>query len=213
MNELKKGGCTGYELISKYRKYIMGIAAIMIIVCHNNLVIELQPWETIIKFSRHFFQIGVDIFLLVSGIGCVFSYAKDKNTNKFLKKRIIRIIPTYLIAITLWAIFSILVGWGVGSDFFWDYSVISFYINGSGAEWYVSAILLLYLLFPLFYKVLQKSRRLYFGMTISLCVLSFVLSIVCHKSNFNELFVVRMPVYMMGVFIGVVVKLFCNTTT
>lgn len=64
-----------------------------------------------------FFQIGIDIFLLVLGIGYIFSYAKDKNTNKFLKKRIIRIILTYLIAITLWAIFSILVGGG-GSDFF-----------------------------------------------------------------------------------------------
>lgn len=39
-------------------------------------------------------------------------------------------------------------------------------------------------------------------MTISLCVLFFVLSIVCHKSNFNELFVIRIPVYMIGVIIG-----------
>lgn len=83
MNELKKSGGTGYELISKYRKYIMGIAAIMIIVCHTNLVIELQPWETIIKFSRHFFQIGVDIFLLVSGIGCVFPMLKIKILISF----------------------------------------------------------------------------------------------------------------------------------
>lgn len=48
----KRSGCTEYALISKYRKYIMGIAAIMIIICHNNLVIELWPWETLVKVSE-----------------------------------------------------------------------------------------------------------------------------------------------------------------
>lgn len=71
-------------------------------------------------------------------------------------KRFMRIIPTYLIAIIFGAMFSIIVGWGIDSKFVWDYLIISFYVNGSGSEWYVSAILILYLLFPLFYKLLQK---------------------------------------------------------
>lgn len=192
-----------YQMISKYRKYIMGVAALLIIICHNNLVVNLQPWEMMLGFIRHFFQIGVDVFLLVSGMGGVFSYVKcNLNTGRFLHKRFMRIIPTYVVAIGLWGLFSILVGWGIESDFFWEYSIISFYINGSGSEWYVSAILLLYLLFPFFYKVLQKNRRLYISMGVAVIILSFVLSFVCRTSNFNEIFVVRIPIYMMGILIG-----------
>lgn len=191
-----------YQLISKHRKYIMGIAAIMIIICHNTLVIDLQPWDTIIKFSRHFFQIGVDIFLLVSGIGCVFSYYRDENISGFLIQRFVRIIPTYIIAIFLWGGANILVGWGIGIDFFWEYSLISFFINGINTEWYVASILLLYLLFLPFYKVLQKSKRLYLSIVIFLYFISFVFSVVSKESDVNELFIVRIPVYMMGILVG-----------
>lgn len=42
---------------------------------------------------------------------------------------------------------NILVGWRIGLDFFGEYSLISFFINGISIEWYVTSILLLYLLF------------------------------------------------------------------
>lgn len=52
-----------------------------------------------------------------------------------------------------------------------------------------------------FYKVLQKSKRLYLCIVIFLYFISFVFSVVWQESDVNELFMVRIPVYMMGILV------------
>ena len=63
------------EKLSKYRTPLMGIAAIMIVLCHANLY-DIQV-NGIIRKMLSFGNVGVDIFLFLSGIGCY--YSLDKN--------------------------------------------------------------------------------------------------------------------------------------
>ena len=62
-----------YSLLSKYRTELMGIATLMIILCHS-LGYGCEFPSDIIIHIFDFGNIGVDIFLFCSGLGCFFLY-------------------------------------------------------------------------------------------------------------------------------------------
>lgn len=66
--------------LSQYRKELMGLATIMIIVCHAPGSGVLMP--PAIGRLLNEGHLGVDIFLFLSGIGCWFSLNKEKDRNR-----------------------------------------------------------------------------------------------------------------------------------
>ena len=62
------------EWISKYRTEIMGFAAILIILCHANVAGVVTP--CLVRRLLGLGNVGVDIFLFVSGIGMYYSLSK-----------------------------------------------------------------------------------------------------------------------------------------
>lgn len=81
--------------LSKYRGELFGIAAIMIILHHltiRNLGVLTNPY----MFIRVQGAMGVDIFLMLSGIGLYFSYTSC-SLKEFYFRRFKRIIPAYLL--------------------------------------------------------------------------------------------------------------------
>ena len=76
------------SLLSQYRTPLMGLAALLIIACHAPASgVFMAHWAHVALAHGN---IGVDIFLFLSGIGCWFSLSKGSQTNwggAFLKKR------------------------------------------------------------------------------------------------------------------------------
>lgn len=60
--------------ISKYRTELMGMSAILILVCHSVAYIEMPR---ILQYVLSFGNIGVDLFLFLSGMGMWFSLTKS----------------------------------------------------------------------------------------------------------------------------------------
>ena len=85
-----------WNLVSRFRSEIMGVAIILVVICHS----DAFSWGKIQLYINEFmkvFAIGVDIFLFVSGIGLYFSMKKNSDVFCFYKKRFLRIIPEFLI--------------------------------------------------------------------------------------------------------------------
>ncbi len=136
----------------------MGISALAVVACHfhsylaNGIVGRL--------LGEGF--IGVDIFIFCSGFGLVTSWRKSDGIIEFYRKRIKKILPTFLIITTIVLLFCtslgtidynfkdwllVLTGFGywIGTDTFF--------------EWYTPAILILYLIFPFLYRLITLNNK------------------------------------------------------
>ena len=86
--------------LSTYRTQMMGIATLMIIICHSCASKVIMP--SFLAYLFRFGNIGVDIFLFLSGIGLYYSLSKNNLSSKedytsFYKRRFYRIYIPYLI--------------------------------------------------------------------------------------------------------------------
>lgn len=132
--------------ISANRTFLMGIAMIAIILFHHGWTII--PGVT--AFFSRFGLWGVDIFLFLSGFGCVYALNKYSR-NAFWLKRIIRLLPTCLLAGVL--IFCV--------DLYFHSERTITYIPirlMSIHRWYIQTIIVCYLMCPLAYIVIRKFR-------------------------------------------------------
>ena len=150
--------------ISTYRSELMGWAIIWIMMLHFTFT-QLHP----IGFIAQYGFAGVDIFMLVSGMGLYFSLEKDDNIFRFYKKRLLRIFPTYFI---LGIIYSIFLFHDTILEYLFRYTTIGFWTGGKYSEWYVPSIVMLYLFAPLIKKVFDSKKIWILGILIS-----FILSL------------------------------------
>ena len=86
--------------ISRYRGELMGAAMLFIILFHVAL-----PRENAFFGLRRMGNVGVDMFLFLSGIGLWFSWMKNPSAKHFFIRRYLRIYPAWLI-IALTRLFS-----------------------------------------------------------------------------------------------------------
>lgn len=196
----------GIDCLSTNRTFLMGIAILQIYFCHTNLYFGVL--NTINQYAVPFFHSGVGIFLLLSGLGCYFSYSNCKSIKIFYYKRIFRILPAYLIVVLLNLIFVAVIYRYSFNDilrYLYDYSLISFFISGKTEEWYVAAILALYLIFPLVYKLINKNAGYIVIISIVLYLAGLIVMCMPFRSMFFsvcDMFISRIPVFFLGVIIG-----------
>ncbi len=145
--------------LSKYRNIIYGFSAIWIIVLHifgyfPNITQEFHP--AII----HFFQtgsVGVDIFLIMSGVCLYFSLKKTNGTNilNFYKKRFSKIFKIYFLVCIPWLIF-----WTIYNNRDFSYFINQATIIGykGGQFWFIHFIAICYLIYPLIYRLIEKNK-------------------------------------------------------
>lgn len=143
--------------ISKYRTQLMGCATIMILLCHaNGYGVVLPPF---LRNLLIYGNLGVDIFLFLSGFGCFYSLSKANNIMMFYKRRMIRILLPYIIV----SIFFLIIDEILHDDFcfgqwLYEFSTIGFWHQHKGA-WFVALIIPIYLISPFLYKLLQCTSR------------------------------------------------------
>ena len=131
----------------------MGAAMLFIILFHVAL-----PRENAFYGLRRMGNVGVDMFLFLSGIGLWFSWMKTPSARHFFIRRYLRIYPTWLIIACLFYIPAfhggsiwnwinlfgeITINWG-----FWLHDELNF--------WYIPATMMLYLFAPAYMELIKR---------------------------------------------------------
>lgn len=184
---------------SKYRTQIMGLAAIMIILCHVRGLdySQVSYMKKIIWLGNY----GVELFLFVSGLGMYHSLNQnDEKLVQWYKRRYLRItIPFVLITTAIYPFRFVLGVYASLPDFLLSITTLEFWLYHRGA-WYVAMLFPLYLFTPCLVNEL-KSKYKYLIMSVMIIMLLFV-SRVHVENNIicNIQFVlVRIPFYILGI--------------
>ena len=169
--------------LSEYRSELMGAAMAFIMASH-----------TLGRFAPYG-NIGVEWFLILSGVGLVYSLSKNYDLKQFYKKRFRRIIPTYLlVAIPFFLIafpfnlkqFLIRVS-GLNLAFYWERYF-----------WFIPLILLCYLIAPFYYKFISRHKYSVlfpFALAVALFFISF------HTPK-TQILITRFPIFLLGMHLG-----------
>ena len=196
----------GFQLISKYRGAIMGFAAVCIYYYHEWIPLFASPDDGSFSllsvteaYTKRIGFFGVDIFFLLSGLGLTFAIKKE-STPRFFCRRLRRVLPPFL---TVALIRCFLEKWDAAA-FFGNISGYGFYAKSIYSFlWFVPAIITLYLVFPLYYRVFRKADdKVLF--TAGVIVIWLLITLLVRDSMREDLFgfTNRIPVFVIGVLFG-----------
>lgn len=201
-----------YRILSTNRGAIMGAAIILVLLFHflEDYVNEFGGEGTVQSVLYNIFgSVGVELFLLMAGIGLYYSLKRDNNLVRFYIKRASRIlVPYFLLAMPAWAVYNILSG-GDFVTYLKDLFFVSFFESGTTWFWYVLLVAFLYIIYPLIFAVISKGKTIIGGLifvtVIILCVA--ISGIVLHEYNEDlfdniEIALLRIPVFLMGCIFG-----------
>lgn len=189
-------------LLKKHRQSIMGFAAIMILIYHCCESIFTEK-EGLLYTAEHFIlrngYAGVDILFLLSGFGLVYS-VNNNTIGDYYKHRIKRLfVPVLLISV----VYLFFYRWSI-EEYILNILGINFYIsNIYRFLWFVYAIVTIYLLFPLYYRLYSKTTNKRLTFFISLIVW-FIFTKLFENNIRNDIFgfTNRIPIFLTGVYFG-----------
>lgn len=198
------------SVYSKYRTQIMGLAAIMIIVCHIRGVdySRVPYFEKIIWLGNY----GVELFLFVSGIGMYYSLNHKESLVQWYKRRFLRImVPFMLTTIILYPLRFVFGIHTSLSDFLLNVTTLEYWLYHRGA-WYVAMLFPLYILTPISVHILKSERWKYVAMIFTIVVLLLVSYIHCDNNVINNIQFVtlRVPMYILGICVAPLVQTECE---
>ena len=193
--------------ISRFRAEQMGAAMLFVILFH----VALDRGDPFYGLRRCG-NVGVDIFLFLSGVGLWFSWTKTPDIRQFYRRRLLRILPTWLIVATAFYLpdylgerrFSQSI-----TDLIGDITVNwDFWLHDELTFWYVPAIMLLYVAAPWYMRLIARHdvyRWLPLLMVVWCVMVEWVLPI--HRAvGHLEIFWSRVPIFFIGINTGSWVK-------
>lgn len=175
-----------------YRSVWMGIAMLWVMFFHSDIIVK----NNILMGIKAVGYGGVDIFLFASGIGNYFSYFKDESPLDFLKRRVARLAPIHVPFMVVWIIYNIvrhkiplrgLLGNILG--------IQGFTSVGTNFNWYLTVLVICYLLTPYFAKAVKENNLV---KNILLIVLLIFISMVFFKDTWLIICYTRLPIYVIG---------------
>jgi len=182
-----------FQTIFKYRKNMMAAAIVMILLYHTK-----GAWpEIALKRIAGYFYGGVDLFFFASGIGCYFSYCRDRDAAAFFRRRCARILPVYVPFALCWIAVEAL---GACISFSAAlanlFGVHGFLDIAPSFNWYVSGMWLSYLLAPFLAPLAERcdNRVKAIGAVLALLLFS------CAFWGDTQLIIIvtRLPVFFAG---------------
>lgn len=192
--------------LSQVRNIMFGIATILIVLYHStDLSFTFLKWQPLIRLCetiQNYSHIGVDIFLLFSGIGLFFSLSANGDVKTFYLRRLKRILPAVLMVSF---IYNALIPHTNGIiGYFTNSLLLSFFINGSRTFWYFSFIILLYVIYPLIHFILKRKHLSGFLVMMAVAVAINVAVLLFLPSYYVkvEIALGRIPVFITGAWLG-----------
>lgn len=217
MEEDVKSQLLNWRILSKNRNMLFGVAILLVMLLHTQGYTGISSWPGFKKssilsvfdevISRS--TVGVDMFLFLSGMGLYYSFSKCSDLKIFYWKRLKRVLIPYLIIGTGYWILRDLIFSNNSAVFWKDLTWITYYTEGKSTYWYVNFILIMYLIYPLVYYMLESRYR-----NLNLAVLlafTFGLMLVLY-TNTPELYsnieksLGRMVAFFLGCYWGKLVK-------
>ena len=195
--------------ISRYRGELMGLAMLFVMLFHVWMP-RSNPMYGLVRCGN----VGVDIFLLLSGVGLWYSWTKTPSAKHFFRRRLLRIYPAWVVMAALFyipnylntpgggyspdipnLIANILVGWS-----FWRVDDLTF--------WFVPAIMALYVIAPAYMKLIIKHPAYRWTPVVAmvLAVMVQYYPPVHQAVGHLEIFFSRVPIFLIGVNLGAWVK-------
>lgn len=213
MNEIRKLLTFNYlPLISKYRTELMGLGIINVLLYHwiafSNLSKDNIFIIVLSEFNKFVFTEG---FLFLSGFGLYYSFTKNSDTITFWKKRALRVYLPYLIMTLPFLTYFDLFENSSIFDFLLDITCLFFWKEGNKyGMWYIAISIILYLIFPLVYKIciLKDNRktieRLLLLMLISLCIPVLIKLVDSNYYKIIKIGIDRVFIFLCGLAYGYV---------
>lgn len=195
--------------ISRYRGELMGLAMIFVMLFH-----VWMPKGNVMYGLVRCGNVGVDMFLFLSGIGLWYAWSKNPSLKNFYWRRYIRVYPAWLIMACLFYIPSYLNTPGGGYSRSVPDLVANILVNWSFWRvddltfWFIPAIMMMYTFAPA-YMTLIRRHPFYRWMPVAAMVLAVMVQYyppVHQAVGHLEIFFSRIPIFLIGINCGQMVK-------
>lgn len=192
--------------ISKYRFELLGVATLMIIICHSSNFVNFgnSKMDFMIRKIVTYGNLGVPIFAFLSGWGIYYSLDKKTDLRDFYFRRFKRTILPYLCIVGGYYLVIYCIIDFNPIYFLYELSTLSFWIEHSGM-WYIAFILPMYIVSPWIYDKIKKTegeKGLFFAIFLLLLIGSCVYlvkdDLFHHLSNVYEAIVT----FVVGMYQG-----------
>lgn len=198
--------------LSRYRSHLMGFAMIAVMLFH----VGGSRHDTIPFCISRCGNVGVDMFLFLSGIGLWFSWTKSiaqaplaASLRNFFRNRYVRIYPTWLLVACIFYIPIYMRGgddlWGtiLNITVNWD-----FWERDAWQFWFIPSIMMLYTVAPFYMELIRRYEewRLLPVAAMLLCVLIQYWQPLHTTVGHIEIFFSRIPIFLIGINAGRAVK-------
>ncbi len=197
-----------WNILSEYKSELYGLTILWIMFFHSYLCgvyffrEAAFPLKLVHTFVNHG-NMGCDIFLFLSGIFAYYSFSRRPDYFAYEKKRYIRLwMPAAIINGIYWLIL-----------FFKDFNfvnlitrftLIKFWYSGDQQIWFISFILLCYLVYPfIFLMIYREDNSLNVFNWVCLILYTVVLLYLFQRVspelyNRYEIALTRLPVFLLG---------------
>ena len=193
--------------ISRFRAEQMGAAMLFVILFH----VALDRGDPFYGLRRCG-NVGVDIFLFLSGVGLWFSWVKTPDVLRFYRRRLLRIVPIWIVVATAFYLPDYLGARRFSRslvDLIGDITINwDFWLHDELTFWYVPAIMALYLVAPWYMRLVQ-SRPVYRWLPLLMviwCVMVQWVLPIHHAVGHIEIFWSRVPIFFIGINFGEMVR-------
>lgn len=193
--------------ISLHRNEMMGIAILLVMLFHG----FVAPGSSFYGLKR-MGNVGVDVFLFLSGIGLWFSWHSHRSLKHFLLRRYLRVYPAWLLIAGTFYLYQYTHHGRLSGDV-WnllgDITLhLDFWRNGDLTFWYVPALMVLYLLAPFYIKLIAGNRHYVWLPVVAVVWCIAVAWIPPLHSSFKhlEIFWSRIPIFFIGINMGLWVQ-------
>lgn len=192
------------QAIGLYRAELMGMAILWIMAFHCYLKpLEAHRIPIVYAIIKHG-NLGVEIFLFLSGIGLYHSQRRKSGITAFYLRRVIRVVlPWLILSFPYWGLKTLIIDRGGFGAFLLNWSGLSFWTDGITTVWYVAFSVLLYALYPLIFRCQRRSAATIPALIAGAILLNIVLYLICpaHYDKI-EIALARIPVFLLGCYAG-----------
>ena len=179
------------SIIGKRNVWI-GCAMIWIVLYHAKFDVASKIFNFISSIGYG----GVDVCIFASGIGCYYSLKGSSDACQFLKRRFLRLAPTYWCFLPFWIVFQKMTSEISLRGAFGNFLGLEYITNkGEAFNWYITLILMLYIIAPYLKQIIDQLDK----KKETLLVLAFIIgSFAFWESKTYIIIFTRIPLFIMG---------------